>query len=166
MWARRKENPQATSEVLPFADEKTLVAHELHSYIYFLHNLERNAFEDSEISLLDLKLFFFRTLLDWMLVLRNHSICLVSDLIHLCNLSDWLYGPQLYAPPILGWLYSLTLIKLHYLSNKEKACYICKCINLPSVFTLHNHSTKSCDMAPLHHTWKSSNTQFFNQLGV
>ena len=49
-------------------------------------------FEDSERSLLDLKLLFFRTVLDWMLVLRNHSICSVRDLIDLRNLSDWLYG--------------------------------------------------------------------------
>ena len=114
----------------------------------------------------DLKLFFFRTLLDRMLVLRNHSIYSVSDLIDLCNPSDWLCGPQLYTHSIHGWLYSLAIIKLHYLSNKEKACYICNCINQPSVFTFHNHSTKSCDTAPLRHAWKSCNTNSFNQLGI
>ncbi|KAK7853454.1 hypothetical protein CFP56_035782 [Quercus suber] len=37
--AGRKDNPQATSGALPFADEKTLLALELHSYILFCTKL-------------------------------------------------------------------------------------------------------------------------------
>ena len=51
---------------------------------------ERNnrIFEDTKRIMLDLKLFFFRALLDWMSVLYSQSLWSVIDLIDLCNLHD------------------------------------------------------------------------------
>ena len=47
---------------------------------------ERNnrCFEDSERAMPDIKLIFFRTLLDWFSVWRNHSFSLL-DLLDFCN---------------------------------------------------------------------------------
>jgi len=45
-------------------------------------------FEDTKRVMPDLKLIFFRTLLDWMSVLRNLSIYSSFDLIDSCNLRD------------------------------------------------------------------------------
>ena len=54
---------------------------------------ERNnrCFEDSEGTIADLKLFFFKTLSDWMSIIRSHSIFLVYDLMNACNLCIWLF---------------------------------------------------------------------------
>ena len=48
---------------------------------------ERNNsfFEDSEHSLPNLKLFFFRTLMDWLSVWRNQSFSSILDLLDLCK---------------------------------------------------------------------------------
>ena len=48
---------------------------------------EKNSwsFEDTESSMLDLKLFFFRTLLDWLSAMRNLSLFSIVDLLDLCN---------------------------------------------------------------------------------
>ena len=42
-------------------------------------------FEDNERSMPDLKLFFFRTLLDWLSALRNQSFSSFLDFLDLCN---------------------------------------------------------------------------------
>ena len=49
---------------------------------------ERNNrfFEDSERTIADLKLFFFKALSDWMFIIGIHSISLVYDLMDACNL--------------------------------------------------------------------------------
>ena len=49
---------------------------------------ERNSkcFEDNEKSMPDLKLFFFRTLSDWLSTLQNQSLSSFLDLLNLCNL--------------------------------------------------------------------------------
>ena len=49
---------------------------------------ERNSrcFENNERSMPGLKLFFFRTLLDWLFALRNQSLSSLLDLLDLCNL--------------------------------------------------------------------------------
>ena len=51
---------------------------------------ERNArcFEDCERSILDIKFFFFRTLLEWSLVLPSYSCFSLPDLIDRYNLGD------------------------------------------------------------------------------
>ena len=48
---------------------------------------ERNSrcFEDKERSMLDLKLLFFKTLLDWFSVWRNHPFSSILDLLDFCN---------------------------------------------------------------------------------
>ena len=43
------------------------------------------SFEDTESSMLDLKLFLFRTLLDWLSAMRNLSLFSIVDLLDLCN---------------------------------------------------------------------------------
>ena len=42
-------------------------------------------FEDAQSSMPDLKLFFFRTLLDWLSAMRNLSLFSIVDLLDLCN---------------------------------------------------------------------------------
>ena len=61
-------------------------------------------FEDSEWSLSNLKLFFFKTLLDWMSVVGSIFTCSVCDLIYHCNFRAWLYCPQLYTSCIPVYL--------------------------------------------------------------
>ena len=48
---------------------------------------ERNSrcFEENECSMLDLKLLFFRTLLDWFSMWRNQPFSSILDLLDLCN---------------------------------------------------------------------------------
>ena len=46
-------------------------------------------FEDNEGSLSNLKLFFFRTLLDWLSVWRNQFLSSIPDLLYLCNFCIW-----------------------------------------------------------------------------
>ena len=48
---------------------------------------ERNnrCFEDSERTIANLELFFFKTLLDWMSIIESHSISSVYDLMDACN---------------------------------------------------------------------------------
>ena len=48
---------------------------------------ERNSrcFEDIERSILDIKLLFFRTLLDWFSVWRNHPFSSILDFLDFCN---------------------------------------------------------------------------------
>ena len=64
-----------------------------HIWIIVLHCLmwclwrERNSrcFEDNEISIPELKLFFFRTLLDWLSILQNQSFSSFLDFLDPCN---------------------------------------------------------------------------------
>ena len=53
-------------------------------------------FEETKHSMPDLKLFFFRILLDWLTALRNLSIFSVVDLLDLCNFCNWLFHPKIY----------------------------------------------------------------------
>ena len=48
---------------------------------------ERNSrcFEDIERSMPDLKVLFFRTLLDWFSVWRNYHFSSILDLLDFCN---------------------------------------------------------------------------------
>ena len=46
---------------------------------------DSRCFEDNEHSLPNLKLFFFRTLMDWLSVWRNQSFPSILDLLDLCN---------------------------------------------------------------------------------
>ena len=75
---------------------------------------EQNAqcFEDSERYLPDIKLFFFKMLFEWMLVVGSPSLCSLSNFVDICNLWDWLY-----ISCILGYLLSINKI---YLSKKHK----------------------------------------------
>ena len=52
---------------------------------------ERNSrcFEDIERFILDLKLFFFRTLLDWLVAMQNQSFPSFIDFLDSCNLICW-----------------------------------------------------------------------------
>lgn len=58
----------------------------------------------------ELKLFFFRSLSDWMSVIHSLSLCSVIDMIESCNLH--VYGPQLYTPYMRERLYFLISIKI------------------------------------------------------
>ena len=54
---------------------------------------ERNSrcFEDNERSIPDLKLFFFRTLMDWLAALRNQSFFSFLDFLDSCNFCSWIF---------------------------------------------------------------------------
>ena len=56
---------------------------------------ERNSrsFEDIESYFPNLKLFIFRTLLDWLTAIRNFSLFSTVDLLNLCNFCNWLSTP-------------------------------------------------------------------------
>ena len=64
---------------------------------------ERNShcFEDIERSIPDLKLFFFRTLRDWLFALQNKSFPSFFDFLDFCNFCIWLVVP-LFTPSVLG----------------------------------------------------------------
>ena len=96
-----------------------------HIWIIVLHCLmwclwrERNSrcFEDNEISIPELKLFFFRTLLDWLSILQNQSFSSFLDFLDPCHffyLICWL----LYTPCVLGCPFF----------DINKAYYLSKCI--------------------------------------
>ena len=54
--------------------------------VYYFRNSQ--SFEDTVRTMPDLKLLFFRTLLDWLSALRSHSLFSVVDLLDLsdfCN---------------------------------------------------------------------------------
>lgn len=55
---------------------------------------ERNAqsFEDIKRNIPDFKLFFLRTLLDWMSARDFISISSICDLMDICNLGDFFFG--------------------------------------------------------------------------
>ena len=55
-------------------------------------------FEDSKRSIPDLKLFCFRTFLDWLFSLRNKSFSSIFDFLDSCNFCIW----PLYTPCVLG----------------------------------------------------------------
>ena len=57
---------------------------------------ERNSryFEDNERSIPNLKLFFFRTILDWLVALRNQSFSSFLDFLDSCNFCTCLLTPE------------------------------------------------------------------------
>ena len=65
---------------------------------------ERNSrcFEDIERSMPDIKLLFFKTLLVWFSVWRNHLFSSILDLLDFCNVRYW-FVPPVY-PCVLGCL--------------------------------------------------------------
>ena len=76
---------------------------------------ERNSrsFEDTENSMPDLKLFFFRTLLDWLSSMRNSSLFSVVDLLDLCNFCNWLFTPVYFLYTWVTrffWIYTILLL--------------------------------------------------------
>ena len=74
---------------------------------------ERNSrcFEDNERSITNLKLIFFRTLLDWLSALWNQSFSSFLDLLDSCNFCTWFVG--------LGGPF-FDINKTYYLSKKKK----------------------------------------------
>ena len=75
---------------------------------------ERNTrcFEDIERSIPDLKLFFFKTLLDWLFALQKQSLPSFIDFLDSCNFCISFVDP-LYTPCVLGcsFFISIKLIK-------------------------------------------------------
>ena len=55
--------------------------------------MNSRSFEDTESSMHDFKLLFFRTILDWLLATRNLSLFSIIDLSDLCNFHNLLSTP-------------------------------------------------------------------------
>ena len=83
---------------------------------------ERNSrcFEDNERSMPDLKLLFFKTLLDWFAVWRNQPFSSILDLLDLCNFCIW-YVHSCILPMYLG-VFFLYINKSSLLIKKKKKC--------------------------------------------
>ena len=81
---------------------------------------ERNSrcFEDNERSMPDLKLLFFKTLLDWFAVWRNQPFSSILDLLDLCNFCIW-YVHSCILPMYLG-VFFLYINKSSLLIKKKK----------------------------------------------
>ena len=93
---------------------------------------ERNnqCFENSERTIAGLKLFFFKTLLDWMSIIESHSISSVYDLTDACNLCIWLcWSPAVYFL-YTRWRIIKFLNKISFTyQKKKKKGYLYKVVN-------------------------------------
>ena len=86
------------------------------------HCRNNRSFEISEHSMPNLKLFFFRALLDWLTALRNLSFFSIVDLLDLCNFWNWLFHPSIF-PIYLGdsfFWHIYIYIYSYYLYIKKK----------------------------------------------
>ena len=89
-----------------------------HGLMWSLWRERNSRFEDIERSISDLKLFFFRTLLDWLFALQNQSFPYFIDFLYSCNFCFWFVVP-LFTPCVLGWfLFDINIS--YYLSKKKK----------------------------------------------
>ena len=84
---------------------------------------ERNnrCFEDSKRSLPDIKLLFFRSLLDWFSVWRNHPFSSILDLLVFCNVRSWFIHPCI---PLCTWVSLFLSMNFYYLSKKKKSNHV------------------------------------------
>ena len=75
-----------------------------HCLIWCIWRERKNqCFEDSEMTITDLKLFFFKTLSDWMSIIGSHSIFSVYDLKDACHLCFLIiFVPCCILPVYLG----------------------------------------------------------------
>ena len=80
---------------------------------------ERNkrCFEDNERSILDLNLFFFRTLLNWWAAMRNQSFFSFLDFLDSCNFCSWFFWPLVHSlcTRVFHLLITIKLIKILFL---------------------------------------------------
>ena len=74
---------------------------------------ERNSrcFEDNDRSISYLKLFFFRTLVDWLSALRNQSFSSFLEFLDLCHFCTWFVW-LLYASRVLGHPFFIIILLL------------------------------------------------------
>ena len=61
-----------------------------HYLMWCLWRENNRCFEDNERSIPDLKLFFFKTLLDWLVALQNQSFTSFLDFLDSWNFCTWL----------------------------------------------------------------------------
>ena len=98
-----------------------------HIWIVFPHYLmcvNCMCFEDNEGSLSNLKLFFFRTLLDWLSVWRNQFLSSIPNLLYICNFCIWFVYPYTHSVYLgVSFFYinkSLLLIQKKKKKKKKK----------------------------------------------
>ena len=80
--------------------------------VVYLEGKNSRCFEDSECSLPDLKLLFFRILLGWLSVWKNQSFSLILDLLDLCNFLFDMYTP-LYSLCTWGVFFMCVCARAH-----------------------------------------------------
>ena len=100
-------------------------------------------YENNEHSMPDLKLLFFRTLLDWFSVWRNHHFSSFLDFLDLCNLCIW------YVHPCVLECLSLLVINKSLLLIRKKLLLINHLLRV-HIFTtspINDHTTNSSSNA-------------------
>ena len=111
--------PQSVVELLAYCQDKLGCHQNGHIWLIVPHCLiwclwrERNnrCFENNERYIPDLKLFFFRISLNWLVALQNQSFTYFLDFLDSCNFCTWFVG--------LGGPF-FDINKTYYLSKKEK----------------------------------------------
>ena len=80
---------------------------------------ERNSrcFEDNERSIPNLKLFFFRTLLDWLVAMLNQSFSSFLDFLDSSNFCTWIVDPLYTLCELRCSFFDIN--KNYYLSKKK-----------------------------------------------
>ena len=79
----------------------------------------RESFKDTKSSMPDLKLFFFRTLLDCLSVKRNNSLFSIVDLLDLCNFCNWLFALVYFLYTWVTFFFSFWIFMILLLIKKR-----------------------------------------------
>ena len=90
--------------------------------VVHLERKEQQEFRSTESSMPDLKLFFIRTLLDWLFALWNLSLFFIVDFLELCNFCNWLFT-------LCTWVTSF-LIYIYFITYKKKMVNFYSSLNL------------------------------------
>ena len=117
--------PQSVVELLAYCQDKLGCHQNGHIWLIVPHCLiwclwrERNnrCFENNERYIPDLKLFFFRISLNWLVALQNQSFTYFLDFLDSCNFCTWLLT---HIHSLCSRVSLFYINKTYYLSKKKK----------------------------------------------
>ena len=117
--------PQSIMELLAYWQDKLGRHQNGHIWLIFPHCLmwclwrERNSrcFENNERYIPDLKLFFFRISLNWLVALQNQSFTYFLDFLDSCNFYTWLLT---HIHSLCTRVSLFYINKTYYLSKKKR----------------------------------------------